>query len=510
MTVAGLVPVISVPQFLPTVRALTETLDAAGYQLLLGQSGYDHSREEKLLNTMISRRPDGIVVTGLVHSPAAREQLQRLGIPVVETWDLSDRPVDMMVGFSHVKVGSAIAGFFLSRGWQRLGIATGDDHRAMMRCQGFLAAVGHEVPTAIVAAPSSLERGRRAMAELLEKDPHIEAVYCSSDGFAHGLMIEARSRGLRIPQDLAVCGFGDADFAAHIDPSLTTAHIDGAEIGRLRRATDHRPLRRQDDRATHHRRRLPHHRAAVHRAPRRSEPCPSFFQITHAMHNARPSSPLHHHARQRQRRDRGQRRRPARRHRLRLRPGAARTRAAGPQGGAGGPGPGQRRAALQRADRLRAEGHSGRQLGARAAAEDARRARTRQPADRHRQAAAVAAAGGLHLRRLPQPGRIGGHAQHPGHHADGAVRGRRHRLRGAAHQGRIAAEVSQRRRRGGAGTRLRLRRGDRCARRDRADPHPAQHQPEPEFRRRGDGGEPGLREAAAGAAVAAGQHSIGR
>jgi LacI family gluconate utilization system Gnt-I transcriptional repressor len=233
LMVAGLVPTISVPQFLPTVKALTETLDAAGYQLILGQSGYDHSREEKLLNTMLGRRPDGIVVTGLVHSQAAREQLRRLGIPVVETWDLSDRPVDMAVGISHVKVGSAIAGFFLSRGWQRLGIATGGDHRAMMRCEGFLAAVGREVPTAIVPAPSSLEMGRRAMAELLAKDPEIEAVYCSSDAFAHGLMIEARSRGLRIPQDVAVCGFGDADFSAHIDPSLTTAHVDGAAIGRI-------------------------------------------------------------------------------------------------------------------------------------------------------------------------------------------------------------------------------------------------------------------------------------
>lgn len=233
LMVAGLVPTISVPQFLPTVKALTETLDAAGYQLILGQSGYDHSREEKLLNTMLGRRPDGIVVTGLVHSPAAQEQLRRLGIPVVETWDLSERPVDMMVGISHVKVGSAIGGFFLSRGWQRLGIATGGDHRAMMRCEGFKAAVGRDVPTAVVPAPSSLEAGRRCMAELLEKDPHIEAVYCSSDGFAHGLMIEARARGLRIPQDLAVCGFGDADFAAHIDPSLTTAHVDGAAIGRI-------------------------------------------------------------------------------------------------------------------------------------------------------------------------------------------------------------------------------------------------------------------------------------
>ena len=89
------------------------------------------------------------------------------------------------------------------------------------------------MPTAIVPAPSSVEWGRRAMAQLLEKDPHLEAVYCSSDGFAQGLMIEAQSRGLRIPQDLVVCGFGDADFSAHLHPSLTSVHIDGAGIGRL-------------------------------------------------------------------------------------------------------------------------------------------------------------------------------------------------------------------------------------------------------------------------------------
>jgi LacI family transcriptional regulator, gluconate utilization system Gnt-I transcriptional repressor len=233
LMVAGLVPTISVAQFLPTLQVLTETLDAAGYQLILGQSGYDHSREEKLLNTMISRRPDGIVVTGLVHSQTAREQLRRLGIPVVETWDLSDRPVDMMVGFSHLKVGSAVAGFFLGKGWQRLGIATGNDHRAMMRHDGFVATIGHKVPTAIVHAPSSLALGRRALTQLLEQDPRIEAIYCSSDGLAQGVLVEAQARGIRVPDDLAVCGFGDADFAAHLQPSLTTVHVDGAEIGRL-------------------------------------------------------------------------------------------------------------------------------------------------------------------------------------------------------------------------------------------------------------------------------------
>jgi LacI family gluconate utilization system Gnt-I transcriptional repressor len=233
LMVAALVPTIAVAQFLPTVQALTEALHAAGYQLILGQSGYDHSREDALLNTMISRRPDGIVVTGLVHSQAARERLRRLGIPVVETWDLSDRPVDMLVGFSHLKVGSAVAGYFLGKGWQRLGIATGDDHRASVRRDGFVSTLGRDVPTAVVPAPSNLALGRRALGQLLQQEPALQAIYCSSDPLAHGVMVEAQARGLRIPEDLAVCGFGDADFAAHTQPSLTTVHVDGAAIGRL-------------------------------------------------------------------------------------------------------------------------------------------------------------------------------------------------------------------------------------------------------------------------------------
>ncbi len=233
MTVAALVPAISVAQFLPTVQALTESLDAAGYQVILGQSGYDHSREAALLDTIIRRRPDGIVVTGLVHARAAGERLGRLGIPVVETWDLSDRPIDMVVGFSHLKAGSAVAGYFLAKGWTHLGIASGDDQRAAIRREGFLSAIGRDVPTAWVPSPSTMALGRQALRELLAKDGELRAVFCSSDQLAQGVMAEAQSRGIRVPEDLAICGFGGADFAAHMAPSLTTVQVDGAAIGRL-------------------------------------------------------------------------------------------------------------------------------------------------------------------------------------------------------------------------------------------------------------------------------------
>jgi LacI family gluconate utilization system Gnt-I transcriptional repressor len=56
-------------------------------------------------------------------------------------------------------------------------------------------------------------------------------VFCSSDGLAQGVLTEARARGLRVPEDLAVVGFGGADFAAALEPSLTTVQIDGAAIG---------------------------------------------------------------------------------------------------------------------------------------------------------------------------------------------------------------------------------------------------------------------------------------
>jgi LacI family gluconate utilization system Gnt-I transcriptional repressor len=233
LMVAGIVPALSVSQFLPTVEALTTALAAEGYQLILGQTAYDPAREEAVLNTMISRQPDGIVMTGLVQSPRAQERLRRSGIPVVETWDLSDRPVDMVVGFSHLKVGSAVAGYFLSKGWKKVGVATGSDHRAMQRREGFVATLGRDCPTAVVPAPSSLELGRRALGELLEKEPGLEAVCCSSDTLASGVLIEAQARGLRVPEDLAVCGFGNADFGAHTVPSITTVHVDGPGIGRL-------------------------------------------------------------------------------------------------------------------------------------------------------------------------------------------------------------------------------------------------------------------------------------
>jgi LacI family gluconate utilization system Gnt-I transcriptional repressor len=234
--VAVVVPTISGPVFLRTVQSLTEALAERGYQVMLGQSGYDNSREDALLEAIIGRRPDGIVLTGIMHTPQGRKRLLAAGIPVVETWDLTPTPLDILVGFSHVEVGRAVAAFLIGRGRSRLALVAGDDERATRRAQAFQAAARaagmRDVPVVYVPAPTTLKSGRSALAGLLQTSPDLDAVFCSSDLLALGVMTEAQSRGIAIPGQVAVIGFGDIEYAADLQPALTTVRIDGMAIGR--------------------------------------------------------------------------------------------------------------------------------------------------------------------------------------------------------------------------------------------------------------------------------------
>ena len=120
--VAAIVPSITNGIFVEAVEALTDRLWTAGYQVLLGLSGYPAEREEALLTAVLSRRPDAIYLTGINHSKASRQRLLAAAIPVVETWDLTPTPVDMVVGFSHEKVGQEVARHLHGKGYRRIGM----------------------------------------------------------------------------------------------------------------------------------------------------------------------------------------------------------------------------------------------------------------------------------------------------------------------------------------------------------------------------------------------------
>lgn len=238
--IACLVPTIaSGSAFLDSVHGMTEAFAAAGYQVMLGERGYDESRDDEMLEAVIARRPDGIVLTGMLQSPTARARLQHSRIPVVETWELGAKPVDMLVGFSHEKVGEAVAEYFFRRGRRRPALITSSVPRGQARAMGFANAAtrlgmltsASALPTWPVATPTRVAHGRQGLKELLRLHPTIDCLYCSMDTIALGALLEAQAQNIAVPGQLAIIGFGDLDFAPDTTPPLTTVNINGAQIG---------------------------------------------------------------------------------------------------------------------------------------------------------------------------------------------------------------------------------------------------------------------------------------
>jgi LacI family gluconate utilization system Gnt-I transcriptional repressor len=235
--VAAVVPTISGLVFLETLQSLTEALAEAGTQLMIGQSGYRGNREDALLDAIIGRRPDGIVLTGILHSADGRRRLLASGIPIVETWDLTPTPIDMLVGFSHTQVGAAVAERLHAKGRRCIGVLGGDDARARQREAGLVAkaaalGLAAPIPSVRCAAPTTARDGRAGLRALLAQASALDAVVCGSDALALGVLAEARALGLEVPGRLAVIGFGDLGFAAELEPPLSTVRIDGTAIGR--------------------------------------------------------------------------------------------------------------------------------------------------------------------------------------------------------------------------------------------------------------------------------------
>ncbi len=232
--VAVVVPTITNSIFADTVQGLSDALEPAGFSILLGQTGYDDERERALLSTMLGRRVESLVVIGCAQAPPARALLAAARIPVVQTWDLIDDPVDMIVGFSNFDAGRAVAAHLLDRGYRRVAFLGGGDPRSFARGQGFRAALrdrglapAHDIE---LASPAAIDAGREALERLLANEPEVEAAFFTTDVFAAGALLACRRAGVAVPGRMAIVGFGDLEIARHLD--LTTVRIRGYDIGR--------------------------------------------------------------------------------------------------------------------------------------------------------------------------------------------------------------------------------------------------------------------------------------
>ncbi len=237
--VAVTIPSLNNANFADTVRGLADGIKDSGLQILLGSTNYDINEEERLIEQLLRRRPEAIVVTGGHHTARARRLLENAGIPVIETWDLPVAPIGHVVGFSNAEAVRGMVDHFVTVGYRRIAFIGGDaagDSRGADRRTGFIAAMqanGLDATrlTAAGVPPISMREGADAMAQLLHDFPDTEAVLCVSDLSAFGALSECQRRGVVVPGQIAIGGFGDYEIGAVCVPSLTTVNPYPREIG---------------------------------------------------------------------------------------------------------------------------------------------------------------------------------------------------------------------------------------------------------------------------------------
>lgn len=233
--VAVLIPHLAHSIFNDMIETMVGELDRGGTTVMMALTGGDPDRCDAMIQTAIGRRVDAIISTTPV-SERTKELLERFPGLFIQIWDLPARPVGLAVGFCHRAVGRDVAGFLSARGYRHPLLVTTGSLRAARRCEGFVegwqALGGGVVQHVQVAAPSRFGHARRVFADLRHLPHQPDVVVCGSDFLAQGIIVEAQAAGLRVPDQLAVMGFGNSSIAGDMRPTITSVDIDGAAIAR--------------------------------------------------------------------------------------------------------------------------------------------------------------------------------------------------------------------------------------------------------------------------------------
>ena len=226
-----IVPSLANAVFVEVIQGIQEVLEAARYQLLLGNTQYDLDREAELVATLLGWSPPGLIVAGLRHAERTARLLRGYGRPVVEIMEYGPRAIDMNVGLSHLKAGETMGAHLIDRGYRQIGFVGGRleaDYRAAQRFRGLDRALARDGLDA-----SACPYGGDKLMQALQRSPELDALFFANDDLAVGALLRAQREGIAVPGRIAIAGFNGLGIGALTTPALTSIVSPRQRIGEL-------------------------------------------------------------------------------------------------------------------------------------------------------------------------------------------------------------------------------------------------------------------------------------
>ncbi|MDB2408014.1 LacI family DNA-binding transcriptional regulator [Jannaschia sp.] len=225
--------------FAQVLEGIDRKLGAFGHQTVLGLTQHTQTAEEDWIRTVLSWQPAGLIVTGRYRSEMATQMLHGAGIPIVEIWDLNTSPLDMSVGINHFDSGFDMGRFLIGCGYREIGyVGTSHDtaNAATTRMEGFARAVegggGRVTRQLCLHDTATYYTGFYGTEQLLAgSGGGIECLYYQNDAMAFGGLQYVTAKGMDVPDDIGIAGWGDLPIASVMAKRLTSCRVPHLRLG---------------------------------------------------------------------------------------------------------------------------------------------------------------------------------------------------------------------------------------------------------------------------------------
>lgn len=224
------------PHLAAAVQGIIDAFEGSRFRLMFAQTGWSEEVSDDLVQTVLPFRPAGLVFSGVGCDEATRKVLVELDVPVIEL-GVGANPMDMLVQMPSFEAGRLMGEHLGGQGFSRIAFCGHTLGHGAARLKGFRAGLSGFGITPSLILPlegtQSVGDGIVSLGRIVSDLPDCDAIFFGSDLVAMGALIEARRRRIEVPAQLAIAGYGDLDFAAYMEPPLTTVRISDHETGRV-------------------------------------------------------------------------------------------------------------------------------------------------------------------------------------------------------------------------------------------------------------------------------------
>jgi DNA-binding LacI/PurR family transcriptional regulator len=232
------------PFFSEILQGIEEVAQGRGYSLLMAASEQDHNLEKGIVQAMVERRVDGVIICSTLVSMEQSRQLTSFGVPIVVVNNQAAEEYRYSIYHDDLDGSRQITRHLIELGHRRIAFLGNSKagRSTLERLRGYqeeMAAEGLLVPQGYIheVGGGKPENGLAGSQYFLRLPERPTALVCYNDMQAIGALQGFQAGGLQVPRDISLTGFDNIFFSAFTDPPLTTfdqpKRFIGAEATRL-------------------------------------------------------------------------------------------------------------------------------------------------------------------------------------------------------------------------------------------------------------------------------------